>query len=58
MNLKWDIPINFQVIANTESEADAMIVQELYKMIKRRGLGELIDFDLFEFVGESEDSDG
>lgn len=57
MNLKWDIPINFQVSADTEAEAESIIVQELYKMIKRRGLGELIDFDLFEFVAESENSD-
>ena len=56
MNLKWDVPINFQIIANTETEAVSLIKQELDRMIKRRGLGELVDFDFFEFIGESEDS--
>ena len=47
---KWDLPVNFEVLAPTEQEAEQMLADEIHKMIKRRGLEELIDFDFVEFI--------
>ena len=57
-SLKWDVPINFEVMANTEQEAEQLIALEIHKMLQKRGLQEIIDFDLIEFLpGEEEDTD-
>ena len=51
----WDIPVNFEVKANTDDEAQQLIAVEVHKMIKRRGLEDIVDFDFIEFM-ESEET--
>lgn len=53
--MKWDIPINFTVVAKTEQQAEHMVKHMIRRSIRRYGLGELIDFDFFEFIGSDED---
>ncbi len=54
MAFKWDIPVNFEVLANTEDEAEQIVAVEIHKMIKKRGLEDILDFDLIEYVPSEE----
>lgn len=57
-SIKWDIGVNFEVVANSEQEAEQLIALEIHRMLHKRGLQEVVDFDFIEFVsGEEEDTD-
>lgn len=56
---KWDIQVNFEVKANSEHEAEQLLALEIHRMLHKRGLQEIIDFDFIEFItGDEEDLDG
>lgn len=48
--MKFDIPINITVDANTEQEAEALVKKIMAKGITRYGLSELISYEPFEFL--------
>lgn len=51
---KWDIPVNFTITATTEQEAEQLIIVEIYKMLNKRGLQEIVDFELIEYYSSDE----
>jgi len=50
--MKFDIPINFTVEAQSEQQAEQLLHKQLTKTIQRNGLEELIEFQNFEFIAE------
>lgn len=56
IRMKWDLVLKFEVVANSEAEATGILATELYKMIKKRGLGDIIDFDFLEESDEDTNS--
>lgn len=57
IRLKWDIPINFTVVAASEEEAEALVQKVIKRSILRYGLGGIVDYEFFEFVSQEERSD-
>jgi hypothetical protein len=48
--VKFDIPINFTVLAESEQNAVLFVHKLLKSAIHRRGLGDIIEFEDFIFI--------
>lgn len=49
-NLKYNISVDFEVLASSEKEAEQILALELYRMIHKRGLEDIIDYDFIVFI--------
>jgi len=54
----WDLPINFNVSAVSEQQAEELINKILSKTITKHGLEDIVSFEFIEYLASTEDNNG